>query len=335
MIKFVGFIAALLLSFGVAGNTSARVPSVQASADCTAPEFTWQRLGGAPFAKSEAEAREKMPAALARAVAAGCMPQRIADSFLAQVRENPNGTIVTIVPGAKLAFMESRDHPILNVTVGRNVVSAASGLVVSIEARAWTARDDTTGIVYQWMMPFVCFNYSLLVVPPQAAPPPPPENDCVVSNRVVRGSTDAFVHIVGFRVARTDSCLAWRYAGETEWREVTDCDTDCVYDDRFRAVAVEKIGNADITFTMKVAVMGDGVIQVRMPRGALDASTGIALGDCLELLNGLISDSVYTRHDDYVHYEQWNQHIATIFRTQASIPDDWVHRERVFRFSTR
>lgn len=338
MKKFVGFIAALLLS-GVAGLAFAQTPpsAPAASAACTGPDFTWQRLGGDPFATSEAEAMRKLPQALARAVALGCMPQHIADNFLTQVRENPQGTLVTIVPGAKLAFMESGKHPILNVTVGRNVVSAASGLVVSIEAKGWSARDEATGIVYQWMMPFVCFNWSLMVTVPQAPPPPAPpaEPECVVSNRAVRGATDAYVHVVGFRVSRSNECLAWRYAGETEWREITDCDTDCVYDARFRAVAVQKIGNADMTFTMKVPVIGDGVVQIRMPREALDASTGIALADCLEELSGAMSDSVYTRSDDYHYYSQWNQYVASVFRTQESIPDTWTERELYFRFSQR
>lgn len=334
---FVGMLAALLLFTGVAPPAAAQSRSPSASADCSGPGFTWQRLGGDPFARSEAEAMRKLPEALGRAVALGCMPQHVADNFLEQVRQNPQGTEVTIVPGASLAFMESGRHPILNVTVGTNVVSARSGLVVAITARGWRAIDQATGITYQWMMPYVCFNWSLVVTPPQApppAPPPPAEEECVVSNRIVNVRTDAFVHVVGFRVDRNDVCSGWRYQGETQWRPITDCDTDCVYSEEFLAVAREKVGNSDKTFAMKVPVIATGAVQVRLPRRALEREAGIALADCLELIGGRMSDSVYTRFDDYHYYEQYRQHIATVFRTQASIPDTWTERELYFRFSS-
>lgn len=329
-------LTALLLS-GVAGQAFAQ--SQASVSDCSAPAFTWQRLGGDPFAASEAEAMRKLPEALAHAVAAGCMPQSIADNFATQVKENPRGAEVTIVPGAKLAFMESGKHPIMNVTVGTTVVSAGTGLVVAITARAWRARDEATGITYQWMMPYVCFNWSLTVTPPEEPvapppPPPPPENDCVVNNYAVARRTDGYGHIAGIRVDVDDECTAYRLPGETAWIRVNDdCEEDCFRDERTLAIAREKVGNVDITFSMKVPVTADGVIQVRTSRRSTEAGSGIALWACLELRDGRMSDGVLTRYDDYHYYAQWNQDIATVFRTQSSIPDDWSGRQLYFRFS--
>ncbi len=331
--RIVGLFAALLL-VGVAAPAFAQA-ATPATKNCQGPAFTWQRLGGDPFAATEAEAVRKLPEVLARMVSMGCLPQAVADNFAAQVRSNPEGGRTTIVPGSHLAYMESGKHPILNVTVGRNVVSAASGLVVAIEAKTWRAIDQATGIVYTFGMPFVCHNWFVVITPPTAQPQKPPvrEPDCVVSNRDVNHETDEFVHIVAFRIDRDDVCTAWRYAGETEWRRVTNCDTDCYYDQRFRAVAKDKIGNADMTFTMKVPVVQTGTIQVRVSKRVLDSSSGMALADCLELISGRMSDSVYTIAEDYVHYSEFNQHIATIFRTQSSIPADYEARDRYFRFS--
>lgn len=340
MKKFVGFIAALLL-MGAAGHATARnaPPAPAAPAACTGPDFTWQRLGGDPFAANEAEAMRKLPEALARAVALGCMPQHIADSFLTQVRENPQGTPVTIVPGATLAFMESGKHPILNVTVGTNVVSASSGLVVAIQAKAWSARDEATGIVYQWMMPFVCFNWSLTVTAPPAPPPPapPPQLECVVNNYAVAGGTDKSLHLAGVRIDPNDPCTAWRYASEGEWRRFEQCAGrwDCFRDERLLAVVREKVGNADVTYTAVIPVIATDIIQVRTSRHSIDPDFEAALWACLELLDGRISDGVLTRWDDYHYYSQWSQNIASVFRTQESIPDTWSERALYFRFSQR
>ena len=341
MHKIAGFLAALLLGGSVVTAASAPpAPASAAPAACSAKEFVWQKLGGDPFATSEAEAMRKHATALRHAVKLGCMPQEVADALEKLVRENPMGTPVTIVPDARLAFMESGKKPILNVRVGRNVVSAKSGLVVAITARAWSVRDVKTGIVYQWMMPYVCFNWSLMILPPSAPPqpaaPPRAEANCAVSNRWVNVRTDAAVHIVGLRIDPNDPCTAWRYQGEHAWRKVSGCDRDCYYSEQFWAVARSKVGNANSTFTMRVPVIADGVIQVRVPEKALERSSGMALIDCLELRDGTMSDSVYTRSDDYRYFPQHsNQFIATIFRTQAHVPADWKARKLYFRFSAR
>lgn len=344
MKKYFGMLAAaLLLLIGVAAPALAGTVDAPATTNCTGPETQWLNFGADKFAQTEEEGMRKLPQALDRMVAMGCMPRAVADQALATVRAHPNGMqgerLLVLNAGTRFVYSESGSGPSLNVVIGESYVQR--GVVAGVQMRAWSFKDEATGKVYTLFLPLVCWNWSLQVVegsPPPPAPPAPPPSaqpDCVVSNRVARGPTDAYVHIVGVRVDRAHACTGWRYAGETEWRQITDCDTDCYYGPEFRAVMVEKVGNADITFTMKVPVEGDGVIQVRLPRQALESSAGIALVDCLELLNGRMSDSVYTRFDDYHHYPQWDQNIATVFRTEASIPADWSNRRLYFRFSRR
>lgn len=338
MKRIAGVIAALLLT-GAAVPAFAQTSAPPAAAahaapiDCTGPAFTWRRLGGDPFATNEAEAMRKLPEALAHAVALGCMPQRVADAFAAQIRENPEGTRVTIVPGAELAFMESGKHPILNVTVGRTVVSAGTGLVVSIEAKAWRARDTETGIEYQWMMPFVCFNWSLMITQPAVPPPPPParvENDCVVDDIQTNGlATDAYIHAGARGPEADDACSAWRRPGETEWHSWHECPDLCSYE-AVKPRLREELGNDRITATLKIPVTDRGIYQVRHRRVARDEG----MLYCLELSNGSMSDGVIVAQGTYRHYDEINQDIAVVFRTLRAIPATWGASDRLyFRFS--
>jgi hypothetical protein len=339
MKKIVG-LAALLLTGVAAPAFATTTVDAPATTDCTGPEHVWQNFGAAPFAQSEAEAMRRLPEVLDRMVAFGCMTRATADHALTVIRANPGGLQGERLPvlnaGTRFVYSESKNGPNLNVVIGESYVQR--GVVAGVQMRAWSFRDQQTGKIYTIFLPLVCWNWSLQVVvasPPPPPPPAPPEPECVVSNRVVRGRTDGYVHIGGDRVDLAHECTGWRYQGETEWRQITNCDTDCYYGPEFRAVMADKVGNADMTFAMKVPVKGDGVIQVRLERRALEPSAGIALFDCLELLNGLMSDSVYTRYDDYHYYAQWNQNIATVFRTEASIPADWSERRLYFRFSSR
>lgn len=335
--KNIAGIAALLLA-GAAAPAFADTVDAPATTNCTGPETQWTNFGADKFAQSEEEGMRKLSQSLDRMVAMGCMPRAVADQALATVRAHPNGMqgerLLVLNAGTRFVYSESGSGPSLNVVIGESYVQ--QGVVAGVQMRAWSFQDQATGKIYTLYLPLVCWNWSLQVT--EAAPPPPPppaEPDCVVSNRSVRGATDGYAHIGGTRVDLEHECTGWRYQGETEWRPITDCDVDCYYGPEFRSVMMDKVGNADMTFAMKVPVQGDGVIQVRLERRALEQSAGIALFDCLELLNGLMSDSVYTRFDDYHYYAQWNQNIATVFRTEASIPANWTERRLYFRFSNR
>lgn len=327
MKMFVGLVAAMLLT-GAAAPSFAKAPAAAKPAsasttDCMAPQTTWHNFGADPFAKTEEEAMRKLPIALGHAVSFGCMPQRIADEFLRQVRENPEGTRLILTPGTVLAFTESGSHPSVNKVIGTKYVG--TGLVTGIEVIAWAAKDEETGMTYTWVKPFICFNYSLLGIQKGPPPPPkPPEDDCVPINAFGSADSGAFIHVGFFGAGADDAnsvCSAWRKPGETAWRSWKDCRDDCLYEAVIARVRKEIGQNAELTASLKLPVTATGWYQIRVSRKFAESRVQLAVL-CYELKTGRMSRGQLVRHDDH------HDGTASVFLEKAAIPAAWKKPSR-------
>lgn len=345
MNNIAGFVAALLLSGAAASANATTTVDAPATTDCTGPETPWLNFGADKFAHSEEEGMRKLPQALDRMVAMGCMPQAVADQMLITVRAHPGGMQGERLPvlnaGTRFVYSESGSGPSLNVVIGESYV--LPGVVAGVQMRVWSFKDEASGKVYTLFLPLVCWNWSLQVVegspPPPAPPPPPAEPECVVNNYAVNVTTDRSLVQAGIRIDMADGCTGWRYQGETEWRQFEACaGENCFREERLLAAARERVGNVDITYSAEIPVIATGVIQVRTSVDSIDQEKQHALWACLKYLNGTISDGVLTRWDDYQYYGEFNgqhidQYIATVFNSRSAITADWDHRELYFRRS--
>lgn len=118
-------------------------------------ETVWTTWGQAPYASSQEEAMERLPAALQ---ALG-IPEAARTALAAEVARNPQGERIYLNPGDRLTAMMSggrAPHAMQDVVVGRNPVRR--GVVLAAEARQWRVTVD--GQEYFLILPDICYNWS-------------------------------------------------------------------------------------------------------------------------------------------------------------------------------
>jgi hypothetical protein len=304
-----------------------------ATPHASASGITWQHWGGAPYASTRTEAMAKLGNALDAMVAAGIMPKEVADSFRANdyklIRDNPDG--ITTTPG-KHAYLPPETHldgmmtggkdPHLmtNVTVGKTVIG--KGQVKAAEALPWALTFQ--GKTYVLVMPFTCFNWSLMTF--EVAPPPPAQDDCWTIMTTVKGSQgDKAEHFGLYGPHSLSSCSAYRIVGHTGWISLRECPHDtCNYN-----VITAFLNGMELKFKGRVDVPAycqEGCqVEYRVSRAFGQSDKDLAYF-CLERTGNRGSCGIMVRHDDY------RDEVATIFYDRAAIPAERNLRKLYWRF---
>jgi hypothetical protein len=302
----------------------------------------WEHWGAAPYAANRTEAMAKLGNALDAMVTCGLMPKAVADAFRADdfkiIRDNPDG--ITTTPG-KHAYLTpethldgmmtggTNPHLMTNVTVSKTVIG--KGQVKAAEAVVWSLMytDPVHGTkTYTLVMPFTCFNWSLMTfdVPIPALPPPPTKSPCyIIRTTVHAGDRSEQFGALGPDVP-SEECWKVRIVGKTDWIPLSRCKDagNC-----FQALALSHDMRLGKTAQVDVP---DGcesgcAIEWSVPREFAESANNMA-ELCDVRKNGQGSCGVMVRFDDY-HSE-----VATIFYDYETVPVTWKSRKLYWRFET-
>jgi hypothetical protein len=318
-------------------HATAKPPALPAdTASLCVSGHTWKHWGAAPYAANREEAMTRLGNALDAMVTCGLMPKEVADAFRANdfkiIRDNPDGITTTpgkhayLTPETHLdGMMTGGAHPHLmtDVTVDKTVIG--KGQVKAAEALVWSLTLGNK--TYSLIMPFTCFNWSLMTFEVKYAPPPATQDDCFIINAEARSAdkthqADKAIHMGMYGPYARSLCNAYQKVGETVWHPLIECD-NCLY----TAVTHEVSGPAgDLVLTIRARIpVTPGKYRIRVSRQYAESNLDVSVL-CDERVDGTGSCGTKVQHSDYHHGE------ATIFYGRNEVPSDWSGRKLYWLF---
>lgn len=275
-------------------------------------QVVWQKWGGAPYAKSFAEATSDKKFDLFLELA-GIPTEMRAEAK--RIVRTTKGEVIYLTPNDKLAYMMSgpsgnqKDHIMKDVTVGTTVISR--GKVEAATATKW--RIGTIGMSVAYIVvPDICFNLSLLlefeVTVAECVELHYPVQKGDIVRFAILGPTDVPAGCLGLMKAGTDS-----WVGLPAACPQGRCDFVAVIREARRARPGMKF---DMQMSGGYVVNSAGTDIMRLPAIFAEEGSGYIVVICIER-NGDDSQGIAVEPSDY----RWTgPRRAIIFATPEQIP---------------